>query len=189
MQPDAVHNRHWGELRRVSRSLLRLSKPDARQPGDRDERIVRHLGDDRRLHRCQRLRVQSIRVHEGRARSGADRGLPEAGHHPHDRPRRPVVREQPGALGDTLAEEDRQRAAHLRGARARLALLGEGDTTLHRRPRLSLEYDTMDNDKNTPNDGGAAKKKGTSAKKTMSRARPTPPSPNLAISSLPVVAN
>jgi len=46
----------------------------------------------------------------------------------------------------------------------------------------------MDNDKGTPNDGGGAKKKGTAAKKTTSRVRPTPPSPNLAISSTPDAA-
>ena len=47
----------------------------------------------------------------------------------------------------------------------------------------------MSNDKDTPNDGGSARKKGAGAKKTTSRVRPTPPSPNLAISSKPVAAS
>ena len=46
----------------------------------------------------------------------------------------------------------------------------------------------MSNDKDTPNDGGSAKKKGSGAKKTTSRVRPTPPAPNLAISSAPAAA-
>ena len=46
----------------------------------------------------------------------------------------------------------------------------------------------MSNDKDTPNDGGSAKKKGSGAKKPTSRVRPTPPSPNLAISSSPAAA-
>ena len=126
-----VRDRDRRELRRLPRRQLRASGTR-----DRVNRIIGMSGlydikrHDRRLLRRERVLPQPGRLHAARARSGAARRAPPAGHHPRDRQGRPVLRTRTGELsGDAVGQGDRQRPARVGRLRPRLAVLGADDSS------------------------------------------------------------